>query len=387
MLQNLTALSNRICHIACITGLTLFMLTGCNSSNIQPATPEEQFQTVLEEAVERGLPAVSVTIKGRNIDFSGVAGITDLTSGESVQSNHRFYVASTGKTFLAATMVQMAGDGLIDLDDPIGRWLPPEITGRIPSSTDMSIRMLLNHTTGIYDFQNDGEAWDNDFFLVSGPDRHWTQADALPYFLDKPLHFEPGSDYSYSNSNYILAAIIVETATGQPVQLAIRQRVIDPLGLVHTLHGNEAVGQAGLVDGYFNDEGERYDSHPWYSHYGLADGGIQSNSQDLARFIRGLLTSDLVLNDSMRSEMLQPSLLGVPPSSYGLGINIREIEQSGETVYSHSGKDPGYQTKMLYVESKDTVITLCASGSFGTYDETVEQLLLEIFTLLEELQS
>ncbi|MEW8112515.1 MAG: hypothetical protein AB2771_04580, partial [Candidatus Thiodiazotropha endolucinida] len=100
-----------------------------------------------------------------------------------------------------------------------------------------------------------------------------------------------------------------------------------------------------------------------------------------------LLKGDRVLNDAMRAEMLQPSLLGTPPSRYGLGINIRAIEQSGETVYSHSGKDPGYQSKMLYVESKDTVITLCASGSFGDYDETVEQLLLEIFTLLEDLQT
>ncbi|PVV05695.1 MAG: hypothetical protein B6D77_18440 [gamma proteobacterium symbiont of Ctena orbiculata] len=387
MFQQLPIFTKQLTQIVCMTSLTLSMLTGCNSSNIQQVTPDEQFQAVLDEAVERGLPAISVTIQGRNIDFSGVSGVSDLSSGEQVRQDNRFYVASTGKTILAATLVQMAGDGLLGLDDPIHRWLPLAITDRIPSSEQMSVRMLLNHTTGIYDFQNDGEEWDNDFFLVSGPDRQWTQADALPYFLDKPLHFEPGNDYSYSNSNYILAALVIEAVSGQPVQHAIRQRIIDPLGLTHTLHGDEAIGQAGLVHGYFSEEGERYDSHPWYSHYGLADGGIQSNSQDLARFIRGLLTSDLALNDSMRSEMLQPSLLGTPPSSYGLGINIREIEQSGETIYSHSGKDPGYQTKMLYLESKDTVITLCASGSFGAYDETVEQLLLEIFTLLEELQS
>ncbi|MBT3048099.1 MAG: serine hydrolase domain-containing protein [Candidatus Thiodiazotropha sp.] len=387
MYQQLPTLTRQLAQTVCMTGLALTMLSGCNSSNIQPATPDEQFQAVLEEAVERGLPAVSVTIEGRNIDFSGVAGVTELAGGEALRQESRFYIASSGKTLLAATLVQMAGDGLLGLDDPINRWLPREITDRIPSGAGMSVRMLLNHTTGIYDFQNDGDAWDNDFFLVSGPDRQWTQTDALPFFLDKPLHFEPGSDYSYSNSNYILAALIIEAVSGQPVQHAIRQRIIDPLGLAHTLQGDEAIGRAGLVHGYFEDEGERYDSHPWYSHYGLADGGIQSNSRDLARFIRGLLTSDLILDDAMRAEMLQPSLLGTPPSSYGLGINIRRIEQNGETVYSHSGKDPGYQTKMLFVESRDTVITLCASGSFGEYDEIVEQLLLEIFTLLEELQT
>jgi CubicO group peptidase (beta-lactamase class C family) len=174
---------------------------------------------------------------------------------------------------------------------------------------------------------------------------------------------------------------------GLPVQHAFRQRIIDPFGLEHTLQGDETTGQTGLVHGYFRDQGVRYDSHPWYSHYGLGDGGIQSNSEDLARFIRGLLNTDLVLDDTMCAEMLKPSLLGTPPSSYGLGINIREIEHSGETLYSHSGKDPGFQTKMLYVESKDTVIALCAKASFGEYDEIMEQVLLEIFTLLENLQS
>ncbi|MCU7828869.1 MAG: beta-lactamase family protein [Candidatus Thiodiazotropha sp. (ex Myrtea sp. 'scaly one' KF741663)] len=386
MFQHLISLTKPLGQILLTSGLTLALLTGCNSTNVSNATPEEQFQAVLDEAVERGLPAVSVRILGRNIDFTGVAGVKDLDSGEPVGMSDRFYVASTGKTFLAATVIQMAGEGRLDLDDPIAAWLASSITDRIPSSNQMTVRMLLNHTTGIYDFQNDGDEWDNEFFLISGPDRHWTQADALPFFLDKPLHFEPGTNYSYSNSNYILAALIVEAVTGEPVQLAIRHRVIEPLNLAYTVHGDEANGLPGLVHGYFNDGGERFDAHPWYSHFGLADGGIQTNAQDLAKFILGLMQSDLVLNDQLRQEMLEASGLGTPPSTYGLGINIRTIEQSGELIYSHSGKDPGYQTEMLYLEGKDTVITLCASGSFGEYDEIAQALLLDIFTLLADLQ-
>lgn len=387
MLHSLATCSKPLGKILIATGLTLSLLTGCNSSNVSDATPNEQLQAVLNKAVERGLPAVSVTIRGRNIDFAGVAGVTDLASGEAIQSNHRFYVASTGKTFLAATLVQMAGEGLLDLDDPITRWLPETITDRIPSSGVITVRMLLNHTTGLYDFQNDGDEWDNAFFLVSGPDHHWTQADVLPFFLDRPLHFKPGSNYSYSNSNYILAALVVEAVSGESVQHVIRQRVIEPLNLAYTAHGHEADGLPGLVHGYFNEAGERFDAHPWYSHFGLADGGIQTNSQDLAKFLLGLMKSDLVLNDRMREEMFQPSGLGTPPSTYGLGINIRPVEQTGDLIYSHSGKDPGYQSEMLYLDGKDTVITLCASGSFGEYDQMVQALLMDIFTLLADLQA
>ncbi|MCG7939133.1 MAG: beta-lactamase family protein [Candidatus Thiodiazotropha lotti] len=362
------------------------LLTGCNSNNSDDATANEQFQDALEEAVSKGLPAVSVRIAGRNIDFSGSAGMSDLETMEEATAEHRFYVASVGKTFVAATLVQMASEGLVGLDDRITDWLPDEITNRIPSSDQMTIRMLLNHTTGLFDFQNDSEAWDNDFFYLSGPTRHWQQADALPFFLDQPLHFEPGSNYSYSNSNYILAALIIESASGTTLQSEIRNRIIEPLGLEHTLQGHEAEGIPGLVHGYVDDEGESIDVYPWYSHFGLADGGIQTTADDLAKFILGILRTDLVLDDAMRTEMLQPSMLGTPASNYGLGIKITPIAGSDEVIYSHSGKDPGYQAEMIYFQEKDTVITLCANGSFDPYDSVAQELLLKIYQLLEELQ-
>ncbi|MEW8380404.1 MAG: serine hydrolase domain-containing protein, partial [Candidatus Thiodiazotropha taylori] len=337
------------------------------------------------EAVSKGLPAVSVRVAGRNIDFSGSAGMSDLATMEEATVEHRFYVASVGKTFVAATLVQMASEGLVGLDDRITDWLPAVITDRIPSGDQMTLRMLLNHTTGLFDFQNDSDAWDNDFF-ASGPTRHWQQADALPYFLDQPLHFEPGSNYSYSNSNYILAALIIERASGASLQSEIRNRIIEPLGLENTLQGHEAEGIPGLVHGYVDDEGQTFDVYPWYSHFGLADGGIQTTADDLADFILGILRTDLVLDDAMRAEMLQPSLLGAPASNYGLGIKITPIAGSDEVIYSHSGKDPGYQAEMLYFQEKDTVIILCANGSFDPYDTAAQELLLKIYQLLEDLQ-
>ncbi|MES9863560.1 MAG: serine hydrolase domain-containing protein [Candidatus Thiodiazotropha sp. LLP2] len=364
--------------------LSMTLLSGCQS-NSSKATTNERFQDVLDEAVSKGLPGVSVRVVGKNIDFSGSAGVTDLDTQEPTSVESRFYVASIGKTFVAATLVQMASDGLLSLDDGITQWLPDSVTSRLPSSEMMTVRMLLNHTTGIFDFQNDSEDWDN-AFIASGPERQWSQEDALPFFLDKPLHFEPGTNYSYSNSNYILAALIAEEASGEPLHTAIRNRIIEPLGLTNTLQGGEAEGIPGMVHGYFDNEGEQFDSYPWYSHFGLADGGIQTTADDLAKFIVGILTSDAVLDDAMRAEMLQPSLLGTPPSLYGLGISIKPVANGEEVIYTHSGKDPGYQAEMLYFENKETVITLCANGSFDNYDVVAQELLTEIFYLLDELQ-
>ncbi|MCU7921130.1 MAG: beta-lactamase family protein [Candidatus Thiodiazotropha sp. (ex Dulcina madagascariensis)] len=366
--------------------LGIIFLSGCNSNTNTRKTTTERFQDTLDNAVSEGLPAVAVTIKGGNIDFYGAAGMADLQTAEALTPEHRFYVASIGKTFLAATTVQLAADGLLNLDDAITAWLPGSVTERIPSSSDITIRMLLNHSSGIYDFQNDGEAWDNDFYAI-GPDQQWQNSDVLPYILDRPLHFPPGTDYRYSNSNYILVALIVETATGETIQNVIRNRVIEPLGLLHTLHGDETAGLPGLAHGYFNDEGERLDVYPWVSHYGLADGGMQTTAGDLADFLLGLLKTDKVLDDAMRTEMMTPSGLGNPPSTYGLGIDIIPVSATNTVIYTHGGKDPGYQATMLYIAGKDTVITICASGSFGDYDPVYEQLLPELFALLEELQT
>lgn len=375
------------------------LMVGCNSSSQPIVTPPstvddipqstiaERLQAVLEQAVADGLPGAALAVRGDDFRFDGVAGVEDIATAVPLSVNHRFYLASVGKTYTAVAMLKLASDGLLNIDDPITSWVPAAITDQIPTSDRISIRSLLNHTSGIFDFRNDGnegKEWD-DVFIVD-PTIQWANTDVLPYFLDKPLHFAPGTDYRYSNSNYVLAALIAEAASGMPIEDVIRHYIIEPLGLQDTVHGNEAQGLPHFAHGYLNADGDIIDTYPWYSHYGVSDGGIQSSAADLADFVRQILSGDTILDNDMRAYLLTPSGVGNPPSIYGLGIEIIAEANTNNIIYQHAGKNEGYQAIFGHITSADKALTLslCVNASLGDYDSLHEQLISAVQEVLSD---
>lgn len=354
---------------------------GCSSSDrpinaMLPApTVAERLQAIVDRSAAEGLPGVSLAVKGSAVDFVGVAGVNDLDTAAPLTTDHRFYLASVGKSYTAVVLVMMANSGLIDLDEPITNWLPALIGERIPSSNDITIRSLLNHTSGIFDYQDDSDEWLFGAFLPD-PDRHWTNMDVLPYFLDRPSHFAPSTDVRYSDSNYVLAGLIAEIAGGMPMHELVRNYVTAPLGLQRTVHGFEAAGLPWLAHGYVVVDGEILDVYPWYSHYGVADGGMQASASDLADFARAALMGDTLLNDAMRAELLTPADVGNPPSNLALGFDISTGPTAEVTVYSSRGKDAGSRADIAHFTWGDQSVTiaLCASASLGDYDARYEAL-------------
>lgn len=366
---------------------TLF--AGCSSSNPSTVTPVEptvgeRLQTVLEQAVSDGLPGVALAIRGDNFSFDGVAGVEEIATAVPLTVNHRFYLASVGKTYTAAAIVRLAADGILSLDDPITRWLPAAITDHIQAGDTTSVRNLLNHTSGIFDYQDDAVEWLFGAFLPD-PVRHWTNVDVLPYFLDRPSHFLPGTNASYSDSNYVLAGLIAEAASGLPIQDIIRNYLVAPIGLQDTVHGYEGQGLPSFVHGYVEMDGNLLDVFPWYSHYGVTDGGVQASASDLAVFVREILTGDIIMDDAMRAELLTASGVGTPPSIAGLGIDIVPGATAGSATYIGQGQDAGSRAEFFHYTSTESSLTiaLTASASLGAYDSLYEQFydaVLEVLT-------
>lgn len=366
-----------------LAGLLLLsiLFVGCKGSSnatpdITPAEPTvaERLQTELDQAVSDGLPGVALAVRSDNFSFDGVAGVEEIATAVPLTVNHRFYVASVGKTYTAAAIVCLAADGILGLDDPIGRWLPAAITDRIPGGDNISIRNLLNHTSGIFDYQDDADEWLFNAFLPD-PVRHWTNADVLPYFLDRPSHFSPGTNASYSDSNYVLAGMIAEAASGLPIESIMRNYLIAPLGLQDTVHGYEAEGLPNFVHGYVELNGNLLDVFPWYSHYGVSDGGVQASASDLANLVREMLAGDLILDDAMRSELLTASGVGTPPSVAGLGIDIVPGTTTGSATYIGQGQDAGSRAEFFHFTSGESSLTIAvmASASLGSYDILYER--------------
>lgn len=362
------------------------LLVGCGSSNgaavaPQPpvddtpqATVAERLQGVLEQAVTAGLPGAALSVRGDDVIFDGVAGVEDIATAVPLTIDHRFYLASVGKAYTAVAMVKLAADGLLNLDDPITSWLPAEITDWIPYSDAITVRSLLNHTSGIFDYQDDADEWLYEAFLPD-PTRHWTNADVVPFFLDKPPHFEPLTDVSYSDSNYILVGLIAEAASGLPIQDVIRNYILAPLGSQQAVNGYEAQGLPGFVHGYVELDGELMDVYPWYSHYGVTDGGMQSSAADLAAFVSEVLTSDTVVDNAMRAELLTPPDIGEPRSMLGLGFDIDVESMPGTAVYFGQGQDAGSRAEFFHYagEEKSVTIVLSVSASLGEYDVLYDQ--------------
>ncbi|MEN8108308.1 MAG: serine hydrolase domain-containing protein [Pseudomonadota bacterium] len=339
------------------------------------ATPHHnaRLQSLLDAAARDGLPGVSLLVKGPGIDFQDAAGMADLLTGEPLTTNHAVYAASLGKTFTATVALQLCDEGLLGLETPITTWLPDEVTKHIPSSGKITLRHLLSHTTGLIDYMNDDKAWRSDF--LTDPRRKWTHSDVVPYLYDKPLLFEPGTSYHYSNSNYILVGVIIEQVIGQPLHTLIRKRILTPLGLQHTFNGHETVRSEERAHGYIKRRGRIIDTYPWYSHYGLADSGIHSTPGELALFLKSLFTTEEILSETMRTEMTNVSELGHPPSRYGMGIIVQRSPWGAGRWYSHDGIDPGYQADMMYLPDLDLTVVLSANASLGKANFIYEKLI------------
>ena len=334
----------------------------------------DRLQYVLDAAVGDGLPGVSLRVVGPGIDFTGAAGVADLHNGETLTTGHALYAASIGKAFTASIALQLYAEGRLELDAPITTWLPGALTDRIPSSHKITLRHLHNHSSGLIDYLNDQTVWRSVFARYAR--RRWRHSDVLPYLYDRPLLFEPGSDYRYSNSNYILVGMIIEQLTDQPLHALVRERILEPVGMKHTVNGNEIMGCETLAHGYASYRGRTIDTCPWYSNYGLADSGLYSTPTDLALFIRSLFNTEMILSEAMRDEMTHVSALGRPPSEYGLGIYVQQNPWGAGLVwYGHDGIDPGYQANMMHLPAHDLTIVLAANASMGRANRVYEKLI------------
>ena len=333
-----------------------------------------RLQLLLDTAVREGLPGVSLSVRGPGIDFQGAAGVANWSTGEVLTTNHALYTASLGKTFTATLALQLCEQGHLDLNTPITTWVAPDKAERISSSGRITLQHLLSHTSGLLDYMNDLKDWRSDF--ARNPHRRWTHDDVIPYIYDRPVLFEPGTDYHYSNSNYILIGHIIEQVMQQPLHALIRQRILIPVGMCYTYNGQEHVSDRDRAHGYIRRRARIIDTFPWYSHYGLADSGLFTTPGDLTLFIESLFKSEKLISESMRTRMTTATSAGYPPSDYGMGIYIQQNPWgAGHIWYTHDGIDPGYQADMMYLPERDLIIVLSANASLGKANIRYERLI------------
>lgn len=309
-----------------------------------PHQSRSPFQDTIRSAVDAGLAGIQMRVHDEQGDWTGSAGVRALGSLEAPPIDGRFWVGSTTKSFTATVVLQLAAENVIALDASIADVLPEwELDPRI------TVRMLLQHTSGLYNYTGDiddggrfvpgiaamGPAWVNDRFRTYRPE------ELIEFALSKPARFEPGTDQSYANTNYTLAALLIEKLTGRSYAEELQRRILHPLGLHDTLvPGDRSDLPAPHAHGYYRyQEGERWevaDVSRQNLSLLLGAGDLISTTLDLQIFITALLSGRL-LPTALLSEMCTPKgQLGL-----GLGLWVQDLGEAGGVIFHHNGGAPG----------------------------------------------
>ncbi len=304
--------------------------------------------------------------------FGLAVGYSDREAKTPMKPTDRMLAGSTGKTFAAATALQLVKDGKIGLDDKIEKYLGYEPWfSRLPNAKDVTVRMLMNHTSGLVRYEFKKEFTD---FLTANPMKIWTPEERLAYLFDEKPPFEAGKGWDYSDTNYIVLGMIIERVTGKKFYDEARKRFIKKFKLDGTI-AQESPVMPGVIQGYAgagNPFGGKdamivkgkFVVNPQLEWTG---GGWASTSQDLARWAK-IYFEGKAFDNSLMPQVLDGVAAKLGPNvKYGLCVIIRPT-QAG-TTYGHSGFFPGYVTDMMYFPDRKIAVALqvntSAPGIFG----------------------
>lgn len=327
------------------------------SSTVSPKLAR-QFQRILDRAVEDGIPpGMAVGIISPQGTWFGSSGFADVATGTPVRPSDRFLIGSITKTFTAATILKLAEEGELSLEDTLGQWLP-EIAARIPEGESITLRQLLNGTSGIYDFLSEESPILEE--LVRNPFKDWLPQELVAYAYGK----ERSASWVYPNTGFILAGAIAQKATGSNIAQLMRDRILNPLGLENTFFKEEEAIPGGFTRGYGDLDGDgipETDVSDVNLSWGWAAGALVSNTDDLLRFSQVLFNGELLSQESFQ-EMSAFNPTGSAGLEYGLGLYSVDFDTFVPglgTAFGHGGGTPGHNSQMFYFpEQKITVVAL-----------------------------
>jgi CubicO group peptidase (beta-lactamase class C family) len=340
-------------------GVAALFLAACGAAMAREAPPEPpagaaglegEVGRIAKESLEAtGVPSVSISVvQDGRIAWVGAYGEARLEPRTPAKPSMRYAIGSVSKQFTAAAVLLLAQYGKLSLDDPVSRFLPG-----LTRAGDVRIRQLLSHTSGYRDY------WPQDYVppFMLGPATAEQIADG---FAKRPLDFEPGTQYQYSNTGYVLAGLIVEKAGGMPLMRFLQTRVFAPLGM------------KGVVD---VDQERLGDTDPvGYMRYGLgplrpapkegrgwlfAAGELAMTAEDLARWNLGMIEGRLLTPASWRQMQTAVLLSNGLSTGYGLGVDV--ASQAGHRVVAHGGEVSGFTATNLIFPDDRAAVTVLAN--------------------------
>ncbi|MFE6848154.1 serine hydrolase domain-containing protein [Streptomyces sp. NPDC057686] len=329
------------------------------------ATGHEATQRAIDAAVAAGIPGITVEARDANGVWKSAAGVSNTQTGALRGKNDRFRVGHVTATFVATVLLQMEAEKKLSLDDTVERHLPGLVTGNGNDGRAITVRQLLNHTSGLSDYFADGD-YVSTYVLGDGYLQH--RYETMPHnkrvevALSHAPVFQPGTRHGFSNTNDLLAAMVVEKVGGKRYEDEVRKRIIEPLGLTATStpgsggFWSQPTGRA-YSKLFFATQPDRIDdvtevnaSQIW----GNLD--IISSAGDLNRFYSALMRGKLLPPKQlaeMKTTNVNPDF---PLSSYGLGLE-RLTLGCGTTIWYRDGGTVGWLSLVTTTEDASHQLT------------------------------
>ena len=331
-------------------------------------------QHALDAAVRAGTPGIVAEIHDRRGQWFGAAGSADTDTGRKRRPQDRFRIGSTTKAFTATVVLQLAAERRLSLDDTVERWLPGLVHGNGNDGGKITIRQLLNQTSGLFAYSNDPE------FFAKGVGPAWlehrydsyTPEQLVQIAMAHPPLAGPGERFFYSNTNYILAAMIIEKVTGRSYGEELTQRITRPLDLTGTslpgdpgIRGSHPVHYSTL---FSQDPAPTiYDATEMNQSFAWSAGGIISTTGDLRRFFGALLGGRL-LPPAQQQELLTTVPTDgsnwIPNTRYGLGVFAQTLP-CGVTVWGNGGATYGSWTYAMGSQDGAHLLTTNMNGDWS----------------------
>ncbi|MGP4017792.1 serine hydrolase domain-containing protein [Saccharopolyspora sp. 5N708] len=332
-----------------------------------------ELQTAIQEIVDFGFAGMQLRVNEQGREWVGSAGVRKLGETAKPPTNGHFRIGSTTKTLVATVVLRLVAEGTIGLDDPVVDSLPGfGLDGRI------TVRMLLQHTSGVFNFTGE---FDPDGTLLPGIpvqgqeyvdslSRTYQPQELVRLALSKPAQFEPGTDWSYSNTNYVLARLLIEKVTGRSLAAEMRRLILQPLGLSNTVVPDASPEIPDPhAHGYYRyeDDGRPKvaDVTRMNPSWASSAGDMISTTKDLHTFISALMGGRL-LPAPLLAEMRTPH----PKSGdfhYGLGLFVEDTDCGG-TVFHHNGGFAGWAALMYSTPDGSTTLTASLTNGDAELD-------------------
>lgn len=334
--------------------IILLFIAACDKDPIDNETPEGDLQDMLEQAVaDENIAGAILGVKTPSDKWLIAAGIADTASSILMNAKMQVWLASVSKSLTAVLTMKLVEEEILTLNDTVENWLP----GLIPQGDQMTIKMLLNHSAGIYNVTESVSFWEE---LYANPSGEWTNHEILQRSVPNTPVFPPGTAFSYSNTGYYLLGMIMEAATGEIVADLFQQKIAEPAQLTRTSLSRQGTLEEPRANGYtwlFTTE-EVVDIANWNFSWDWTAGAGVSTAEDMLQFSDKLFNGEILQKETV--DLMTSVESFAPESVMGFGIGVLPADAPGNILETkllgHSGSNPGIATEWYHFPDYGTTI-------------------------------